>query len=174
MENEKEKLFQSLARIELEIQQMQRDTTHGKKKPHKLVMLLAVIDLFEKAEITDNKIPYNDKLVESFSDIFNLIRSKGEWNQPAPPYFHLRSSKFWHHKIIIGREVEYQKIKTSGGGSKRIIENIEYAYLSEYFFNVMKDDRYRRELKEFIIVSLNPYGNFKDTAPISRPIVGTE
>ncbi len=118
-------LQEKLAHLKKEIQKMQRDITHGHKKPHKLVMLLAVLDLFEKHIISENKIYFNDDLTESFSNVFNLIRAKGDWNQPAPPFFHLRTSSFWKHKIKDGQEVQYSKLSTSGGGTKRIEENIE-------------------------------------------------
>lgn len=98
-----------------EIQKMQRDVTHGHKKPHKLVMMLAVLDLFDKKIIIENKIYFNDDLAKSFSNIFNLIRIEGDWNQPAPPFFHLRTSSFWKHKVKSGREVQYANLSTSGG-----------------------------------------------------------
>jgi len=107
-------LQEKLDHLKKEIQKMQRDITHGSKKPHKLVMLLAVVDLFDRKVVTENIIYFNDVLIESFSNTFNLIRSKGEWDQPAPPFFHLRTSSFWKHKIKDGREIQYSKLSTSG------------------------------------------------------------
>ena len=115
----------NLVALKKESQRVQRDITHGHKKPHKLVMLLAVLDLFDKRIVTENKIPLDDNLSKSFSNLFNLIRTDGDWKQPAPPFFHLRTSSFWKHKIKDGREVQYSKLSTSGGGSKRIEENTD-------------------------------------------------
>jgi len=171
MAESQEDLIQSLPRLKAEIEKMQRDTTHGPKKPHKLVMLLAVVDLFEKGLIKDNKIFFDSQLIESFSTIFNLIRIKREWNQPAPPFFHLRTSRFWHHQIISGREIDYKKLTTSGGGSKRILDNIEYVYLSDYCFQIMCDKESRQDLKEFLISALNPYASFAEAAPVN-PLIG--
>ena len=125
-------LQENLEFFKKELQKMQRDITHGHKKPHKSVMLLAVLNLFDRKIIIENKIYFNDDLAKSFSNIFNLIRIEGDWNQPAPPFFHLRTSRFWKHKIKSGREVQYAKLSTSGGGTKRIEENIDYAYLDNY------------------------------------------
>lgn len=157
---------EQLADLKSEIMQMQRDITHGPKKPHKLVMLLAVIDLFEKGLLIENKIPFDKMLLESFSNIFNLIRIKGEWNQPAPPFFHLRTSRFWKHKIKVGREAEYAKLTTSGGGKKRIVENIEYAYLSDDCFEIFSTELSRQEIREFIITLVNPFANFGESNPV--------
>ena len=155
-----------LDRLKKEILKMQRDITHGSKKPHKLVLLLAVLDLFDRKVVTENIIYFNDDLIESFSNTFNLIRSKGEWDQPAPPFFHLRTSSFWKHKIKDGREIQYSKLSTSGGGTKRIEDNIEYAYFADYAYEVFLDKEARQNLREFIISILNPLANFEDSAPI--------
>lgn len=158
-----------LDNLKKEIQKMQRDITHGiNKKPHKLVMLLAVLDLFDRQAINENKIYFNGELVASFSNTFNLIRSKGDWDQPAPPFFHLRTSSFWKHKIKNGREVEYSKLSTSGGGSKRIEENIDYAYLIDERYMLFSDADSRQSIREFLISLLNPLSNFENPAPVNR------
>lgn len=166
-------LNQSISRFKSEILQMNRDITHGTRKPHKLVMLLAVLDLADKGLLQENKIFFDKPLFESFESIFNLIRAKQDWNQPAPPFFHLRTSNFWRHKVKAGRESFYNKIKTSGGGSKRILDNIEYAYLSEYAFQVIANESARKELREFLIIVLNPYANFDGPAP-AQPLINQE
>jgi predicted restriction endonuclease len=160
----------NLSTLKSEIQQMQRDNTHGAKKPHKLVMQLAVIDLFDKGKLTENKIYFNTDLVESFANVFNLIRARGDWNQPAPPFFHLRTSNFWHHQIKSNREIQYSKLTTSGGGTKRILDNIEYAFLSDYCYAILSDKESRQKLREFLISALNPYANFTEPAP-RTPII---
>lgn len=152
--------------LKKEILQMQRDITHGHKKPHKLVMLLAVLDLFDRKIIVENKIYFNEDLAESFSNIFNLIRIKGDWNQPAPPFFHLRTSNFWKHKIKDGRESQYARLSTSGGGSKRIEDNIDYAYLDSSTYELFSNIGTRQSLRELIITILNPLFNFEDSAPV--------
>jgi predicted restriction endonuclease len=157
----------NLSTLKSEIQQMQRDNTHGAKKPHKLVMQLAVIDLFDKGNLKENKIYFNHDLIESFANIFNLIHARGDWNQPAPPFFHLRTSKFWHHQIKPNREIQYSKLTTSGGGTRRILDNIEYAYFSNYCYAVMSDKESRQEFREFLVSALNPYANFTDPAPVT-------
>lgn len=145
---------------------MNRDKTHGAKKPHKLVMLLTVFDMIDRGVIQENRIYYNEDLLSSHKYIFNLTRAKGDLNQAAPPFFHLRTSAFWNHKIIPEREEVYRILITSGGGSKRILETIEYSYLSEYTYEVFSQQNTRQVLREFIITILNPYANFGGPAPV--------
>lgn len=139
-----------------EIKRMQRAKSQNREKPHKLVLLLAVINLFERGVIRENRIYFNEELVQEFNNIFRYIARKDDWCQPGPPFFHLRTSGFWNHKIFEGREDIYATIKTSGGGYLKIIENIDYAYLSEYAFKVMISPELRNALKDVVILLINP------------------
>ena len=123
----------------------------GSPKPHKPIMLLSIISLIESGEITSNCIHFSQSLVEQFSKYFNLIKRESDWCQPGPPFFHLRSSSFWHHQILPGRESEYSKITTSGGGNKRIIENVDYAYLDDELFDYLIQEEKREKLKQELI-----------------------
>jgi len=139
-----------------DILSLRRSGANGKDKPHKLIMLLTVFDLFDKREISDNKIYLNDSLINSFETVFGLVCTSEDWYQPGPPFFHLRSSDFWNHKVIEGREEQYLKLKTSGGGLKRTRDNIEYAYFSEYAYHVVCDVEFRKALEKLIISLINP------------------
>lgn len=127
-------------------------------KPHKMVMILTALDLAEDGLLQQNKIYFNATLIERFHRHFASVARGDDLSQPSPPFFHLRGSGFWFHKIKPGREGVYATLTTSGGGSKRILENIEYAYLSEEAFQVISDDIQRGELRRFLFDSLQHYG----------------
>jgi hypothetical protein len=155
----------SLQRFLDEINKMKRGKSNERFKPHKLVMLLAVINLYERGTISANKIYFNDSLINEFKSVFLLIGRDTDWCQPAPPYFHLRSSYFWKHKITEGREANYSEIKTSGGGGKRIVENIDYAYFSDDAYQVIKNKVLRGALKNHIISIINPLYKHREVIP---------
>lgn len=115
-------------------------------RPHKLIMLLAVAELFENGTLKDNRIYFDDSLTQTFTDIFERYQLADDMSQPSIPFFHLRTADFWHHKTLPGMEESYQKLNTSGGGTKRIHDHIEYAYLSDYAFNVMQDTKSRTKV----------------------------
>ena len=140
-----------LRELERKLEQMRRSTVRGKPKPHKVLMLLAVLDLFDEGVLRENRIPYGPALVERFGEYFRLVEQEGDWCQPAPPFFHLRSAGFWKHQPIVGREVQYASLTTSGGGSRRILDNIEYAYLDEDAFAVISTPKGRQSLRQFIL-----------------------
>lgn len=146
----------SLDAIKVEIQEMKRGSKEGYQRPHKLVMLLSVIELADRELLTENKIYLEEPLITIFENYFNLIRKKDDWCQPGPPFFHLRSSGFWFHKIKLGREKDYAVLTTTGGGLGLVRKNIDYAYLREDVFRAIQDIGARYELRVLITSLLNP------------------
>lgn len=146
----------NLSELESQITTLRRKVEDTRSKPHKLVMLLAVLDLADSGLLQANRIFYGQELISRFEKYFEAVAEEKDWCQPSLPFFHLRSADFWFHKVKPGREEEYAKLTTSGGGSKRILENIEYSYLSANAFEVISDDTLRGELRKFIITLFPP------------------
>lgn len=148
--------YQSLLKLQEEIDNLHRGGSKAEPKPHKLIMLLVVIEMADRGLLQENKIYYDETLRKIFNDYFELLSNPEDWAQPGPPFFHLRTSDFWYHKIKIGQEAQYMLLKTSGGGHKIIEENIEYAYLSDYAYRVISDNTARKALRDYISVLANP------------------
>lgn len=154
--------------LETAIEQIRRIRGYrrdGKEKPHKLVLLLAVLDLIEDGIISDNRIYLSLELEERFSRYFALVANEGDWCQVSLPFFHLRSSGFWFHKIKPHREATYSGMRTPWGGRRNITKNIEFAYLSERLFSIMQDSAARKVLKRVLAdrlveCSKNPAARF--------------
>lgn len=141
--------------IKNEIIEIRRGGSKDTPKPHKLLMLLAVIDLLDEGRIQTNRIYFNEALIQSFERNFRHYSSLDDWCQPGPPFFHLRSSEIWFHKVRSGREEQYSKLTTSGGGTKRILDNIEYAYLSDEAWQVLSDPSMRGKIRVFLTQMLD-------------------
>lgn len=177
----------TLDQLRTEIDALRRGGSSQEPKPHKLLLLLAVLDLSEEGRLVENKIYFDERLIALFEKHFRQFANEGDWCQPGPPFFHLRSSSFWHHKIREGREQAYSKLTTSGGGTKRIIENIEYAYLSSDVYEAICNPIVRSELYSFIRLQLDDYSPkgvemneaiskrigtmFHETFSLSRPAI---
>jgi hypothetical protein len=165
----------------IEIEAMRRGGSIEKQKPHKLFLLLAVLDLYDQELLTENRIYFDQQLQRNFEKYFRLYAKSDDWCQPGPPFFHLRSSSFWKHKIKPGQETVYAKITTSGGGTRRIHENIEYAYFDDYTFFILSKAKQRAELREFILTLIrgaNDMNNpdrlptvFHESFALSRPSI---
>lgn len=144
-------LRRSLSRAVEAIRQLRRCRVKGVLKPHKLVLLLAVIDLYEDGLVFGNRIYLNDNLERRFRFYFNMVAGPKDWCQIGPPFFHLRTSGFWFHKVHPNRALSYQALLTPGGGKGNVLRNIEYAYLSDYMTEVMIERETRQALREAIV-----------------------
>lgn len=138
----------------MELVQVKTQTRRGRQKPHKFLMLLAVTDTFESSLVKQNRIEFDEELINSFKNYFALYADESDLCQPSMPYFHLRSSKFWFHQVRSGREEIYNTIKSSGGGTKRITDNIDYVYFSEDVYELFIDSHQRQKIKAVLIALL--------------------
>lgn len=136
--------------FKLEIQSLRRGKRGSRQSPHKLVLLLAVIELMDRGEITENKVYLSTSLIEVFRNIFMLVSKKGDWAQIGPPFFHLRTSGFWFHKVRAGCEEVYEQLTTTGGGIRLIERHIEYAYFRSDVYALLSEQKSRRKLREFL------------------------
>ncbi len=69
------------------------DKAHGPESVHKPCMLLAVMDLVERGDLTENEIRYEDTL-DGFKAYANAARP-GKHMKPFLPFFHLKGEDFW-------------------------------------------------------------------------------
>lgn len=108
----------------------------GEKSPHKVAMLLAVLELIEEELIEENRIYFDRQLKETFSKHFNALASESDRNNPHFPFFHLRSSGFWHHHVKPGKSGSYSELSTASSPSV-IAENISFSYLDDELFELL-------------------------------------
>ena len=74
---------------------LKRDRSSGHEKPHKPILLLAVLDLIESGAICDNKIIPSQELREAFTAYFTIVRQGNDQNSPYNPFYYLYSAGFW-------------------------------------------------------------------------------
>lgn len=71
--------------------------------PHKPFLLLAILDLFAQGRILTNLIEINAELGELFAGYWSIVIPNRRGNM-ALPFFHLRTSPFWHLVPQSGQE----------------------------------------------------------------------
>jgi len=89
------KYLQSFAHLRTDHTGGWTDATKG-HAPHKPLLLLVILDLFDQGRITSNLIEISAELGELFAAYWYSIMPKERKGNLALPFFHLRSSKFWH------------------------------------------------------------------------------
>lgn len=68
----------------------------ARRAPHKPILLLCVLDLFDSDEISPNLVEITDDLVELFGRYWERIFPLGRPGNPGLPFFHLQGDGFWH------------------------------------------------------------------------------
>ena len=128
----------------------------GEKSPHKVAMLLAVIELVENGTLADNCIYFDQSLKTVFTRHFEVLAGPKDRNNPHLPFFHLRSSGFWFHHVKPGKSSDYSALSTATGPD--VIEShIAFAYLSDDLFELLSHGVARELLKSSLHKNLTSH-----------------
>jgi hypothetical protein len=126
----------------------------GRKSPHKVAMLLAVIDAIEAGEITGNRIFFSKALRDRFKAHLSQLADDADRNNPHLPFFHLRSEGFWHHQVSPSGRAEYATLSTVSGPGL-IERNIQYAFLDDELFELLGNSLVAELLRQALLTNLN-------------------
>lgn len=116
--------------------------------PHKPILLLCVLDLFDSGEIPSNLIEISDDLAELFSRYWERVLPFSRLGNLALPFFHVQGDGFWH---LLPRQ---EGIATGSQITSltRLREEIVGARLDERLYDLVRSgenrDRLRRVLTE--------------------------
>ena len=119
-------------------------TVGGREKPHKICMLLAVLDLAKAGGLKENKIFCNVDLIERYKAFFKAASTIDDIPNPHYPFFFLRgnlsdnSPSFWHLQPTTGREEIFLKL-TSVSKFSDLTLTVEYAWLDPELFELLKN-----------------------------------
>ena len=144
----------SLLDYEHQFSTLRMSVSSGHKRPHKVAMLLAVIDAIEAGEVIDNRIYFSQALRERFSMHFSDLARPGDRDNPHLPFFHLRSEGFWHHHIKPGMQSAYEKLEKVGGQSD-IERHIQHAFLDEELFELLGNSLVADLLRKALLQNLD-------------------
>jgi putative restriction endonuclease len=133
-----------------QFQNLHVDRSSGYDKPHKALMLLAVIDAIEAAAVPENRISFDEPLKERFRRYFEVVKSGNDSLTPLLPFFHLRSDGFWH---LVPRPGYEKALEVMDGprGAAKFVEVVDHAELSPELFALLRSPAERRKLREVLI-----------------------
>jgi len=114
----------------------------GRSSPHKICMLLAVLDLARGGGLTENRITFDAPLLERYSRFFEAVRTPTDHPNPYFPFFHLAgklrggSPGFWHLHAIPGKELVLSNM-TTARSYRDVTDNIAYASLDPELYALL-------------------------------------
>lgn len=128
-----------LAYYQDKLANLRPDRSSGHPKPHKICLLLAVVDLIDQGVITQNRIYLDKTLQQRFSIHFEKLKQGNDKDDPSQPFFYLESTDFWHHQPHPEHREEYEKRiqDRKHGGPNVVSKLIDYAYLDPELFEIL-------------------------------------
>ena len=118
----------------------QRD---GRASPHKICMLLAVLDLARAGGLPVNRVVFGPPLLERYHRFFDAVKQPGDHANPYFPFFHLvgnlrgGGASFWHLAPLPGREAVLAAMSTARS-LRDITDNISWAELDPDLFALLQ------------------------------------
>lgn len=120
-------------------------TKYG-KAPHKPILLLSFIELFEKGEITENKVYISPELVALFKETFALLVQTPHKSDFFLPFYHLSGEKFWTVKTKLGAPLNVYI-----NNFNRLNEVVDYGYFNDELFSLLIHTESRNILKTTLL-----------------------
>lgn len=131
---------------------LRRDKQGKHERPHKPVMLLAVMDLIELGLVHSGKIPPSRKLKKLFHSYFQVVRKEDDKETPQNPYYFMSGESFWNLSMKSGNPTIYAPGQPKRAPSWSGLEDqVEYAIIEPELFSHMANPLSRELLREAII-----------------------
>ena len=140
------------------------------ESPYKPALLLAVLEGIEEGAIRDNRIVITPELITGFKAYCQLLSPGPEYGA-CPfqlPFFHLRSSKFWHLHARPGRELVLTASK-SVRSFGHLRDVISFASLDAALWDLLIQLIAREEIRQALLTRYFPL-----TRHYFRPRAGLE
>ncbi|MBL7967319.1 MAG: HNH endonuclease [Prolixibacteraceae bacterium] len=128
---------------------LHRAMTKYGKAPHKPILLLAVVDGFEKGYLKSKEVPISEELLASFHDYWRLLVDTGHDANFSLPFFHLGSEKsgIWKLQAFYGKEIPVTK-SNSIKSFKALKQTVAYAVLSDELVLALQNPVQRNEIRQ--------------------------
>lgn len=143
----------SLSNYEAKFAEIRINVSGDRASPHKVAMLLAVMDAIQEDDIRENRIFFSKSLCRRFKQHFESLAGPRDQNNPHHPFFHLRGDGFWHHRAKPGMQRAYDRLTTASGPGV-IHDHIQYAFLDNELFELMQNEFVRKYLKSTLLEAL--------------------
>lgn len=137
------------------VKNLKTNNKWGRKSPHKAVLMLTVIELYEKNVLVDNEIRYDETLKSAFLKMWNLVLPNKPlfYIEAYLPFWYLQSDNFWHIVPIRGKEdILSLMLDTDIKPSEaKLIDSVKYAELDEDLYFLMTIPSGRSSLKRALL-----------------------
>jgi putative restriction endonuclease len=148
---------ETLQKYLLVFKNLKRGVTKFGPAPHKPILLLSVIQAIRNNQIKDNRIYVTPELIFLFKSNWNGLVQTQNASTFALPFFHLHKekSKFWNLVPKPGFEA-ILRMKESISSLSELNNMIEYAFLPDDLFHLLKDEVSNLVVQNFLMETYFP------------------
>lgn len=119
------------------IQKLRVDRSHG-IAPHKPILLISILQAYQKGVLVENKIPISPELLCLFQSNWAVLVQTGHNCIFAYPFFYMKSEPFWRLVVQPGEEAALKKQSTVKSFN-RLNSLIQYAEIDPELAQLMRD-----------------------------------
>lgn len=155
---------EQLSKYLISFQKLRTDRSHG-IAPHKPILLLSVLQIFQNGINDSAKIYITPELVALFKSNWSLLVKSNHDCRFSLPFYHLTSDKFWTLIPKPGFENILQ-LSSSMRSFANLNAAVDYAIIEDDLLALMKDRKSNGILKQHLLDEYfpNTKGNFSNSA----------
>lgn len=130
---------------------LKRGVTRYGLAPHKPVLLITLIELFEKGLVTRNAVPVNADLVATFKENWLLLVPTAHQADFTQPFFYLQSERVRRKPYWFLQSNPGCQINTHIKSVSTLAHVCAYGFFSTELFLLLSDPYARQELKNVLL-----------------------
>lgn len=148
---------------------LRRGVTKFGPAPHKLILLLAVLDEAKSGQLIKNHIEISDRLIDRFLTLWSNYVATDNIATFALPFFHLQHDGFWHLHAY-PHKTDWLRHQTSISTLGVLKEAVQYASLDPELFLLLTDPQACELLRQTLIQELSntEYGLIHKECPFCK------
>lgn len=128
-------------------------THEHNQSPHKFIVLLSLIRLYDSGSLKSEKIQFSDELLSTWQNVFQQewikwVKNPYHKMNFAMPLYYLRSVPFWRFYLQDGAEDKF------GKSLKNLRESVDYILLDTELAALFRQPETRELLKDVLLAKL--------------------
>jgi putative restriction endonuclease len=135
---------------------LRRDKRGAHERPHKPVLLLAILDLLDRGILTRNEIPLNTGLIKTFKRYFEVVRQRDDQPTIENPFYHLSGDGFWQLVARPGEGPLYEPGNASRVPTIQALRQIHARFDDDLWTTLLSDAHCRQQLREALVARYFP------------------
>lgn len=136
---------------------LKTNNKYSRKSPHKAILLLTVIEMYETNTLSENMILFDEELKRTFLKVWERTLKDEPLFHPEVylPFWYMQSEDFWHIVPIRGKEDILTLLRDSHvkPSEAKLIDCVKYAELDEDLYFLMTLPSGRSSLKRALLES---------------------